>query len=117
MKKILSSILVIALALTMLFTLASCNAPSGTYKSDEVMNSGVTWFFKGSEVVLTLKVLGVESTFYGDYEIEKQVDGKLTIEFDWDGDKNPDGFGEQPVSYVKGDGYIEIAGEKYKKAD
>ena len=117
MKKIFSSILVIALALTMLFTLASCNNPSGTYKSDEALGSGVTWVFKGDEVALTLKVFGVEATFYGDYEIEKQIDDKFTIVFDWEGDKNPDGFGEEPVEYEKGDGYIKIGGVKYTKVD
>lgn len=116
MKKILSVALAVLLVFTMLFSLTACNSPRGTYEA-ETPFATLSLTFKGDEVSLTYSSSNeaVSKTYYGDYEIEKQIDDKLTIEFDWDNDTLPGIFGENTLSYEKGKDYIVIEGVKFTK--
>jgi hypothetical protein len=73
MKKIISTTLLVALALTMVFTLVSCGGLSGTYEG-----ALFDLKFSGSKVT----VIAGENELKGTYEIEEE-DGNKTITFDF----------------------------------
>ena len=118
MKKIVSLILVLTLAVGMVLTLASCNMLNGTYTNE---NLNISYKFTGKKVTKT-----VEATFLGattktetegTYKIEENADGDMTISFNWnsDGEDNEDSATDVAVSFEKGDDYIKIWGVKYTK--
>ena len=58
MKKVLA----LVLALSLVFVLVSCGKTlSGTYGTGELLGTGATYTFKGSNVTVTAKVLGFEN--------------------------------------------------------
>ena len=64
--KTLKRVLALALVVSLVFALVACGKKlSGTYASGELLGSGVTYTFKGSNVTITTKVLGFEKTFEG----------------------------------------------------
>lgn len=118
MKKIVSLILVLTLAVGMVLTLASCNMLMGTYTNDKLNTS---YKFIGNKVTKTVEVTILGTTTKteteGTYVIEENADGDLTISFNWnadDDDKENDDNGVA-VSFEKGDDYIKIWGVKYTK--
>lgn len=75
MKKVLTSVLAIALLLTMVFTLASCaSKPKGKYGNDNLYLS-----FDGNEVSVTVKIIG-EYTAKGTYELGENNEIDITYE-------------------------------------
>lgn len=108
-------ILALVLALSLIFVLASCGKKlNGTYASDEVLGSGVTYEFKGSKVTITTKVLTFEKTFEGKYKIAKNDDGKLEITFTFE-DKDAEKYSGS-LSFEKVDkDTIKIGGATYNK--
>ncbi len=117
--KLISLLLVSVMLVCML---ASCakKVKSGSYEAELSVlgqSAGVTYTFKGNKVEAESKVsiLGVETskTVEGTYEITKNDDGDLMIEFDFDDET--DLFKNVSVSYEEGDDYIKIAGVKYEK--
>jgi uncharacterized lipoprotein YehR (DUF1307 family) len=110
MKRVLS----LALVVVMVFALVSCSKKlSGTYASGELLGSGVTYTFKGSDVTITTKVLGFEKTFAGEYEIYEDDNGAEKIKFtfeDSDASKYSGSF-----SFSEGDNSITIGGVTYNK--
>ena len=119
MKKIVSLILVLTLAVGMVLTLASCNMLMGTYSNDTLNTS---YKFMGNKVTKTVEVTILGTTTKteteGTYKIAENASGDLTISFDWDDDdddKDDDDDTDVSVSFEKGDDYIKIWGVKYTK--
>ncbi len=79
MKKILTSVLAIAMICTMLFVLVSCGGPSGKY-GDKLGVSTIT--FDGGEVSLKLGTYDITSATY-----EMGDDGKILITYEDDGEE------------------------------
>ena len=120
MKRIISTILVCALLLGCVLTLASCGKTlSGKYELDAVVGSK-TYEFSMSKVVITYELLGKETSVEGKYKIAENDKGDLEITFTFeDEDAAKDYAGT--FSFVEGkEGdteYIKIGGLKYKKVD
>ena len=112
--KIMKKVLAFTLVIAMVFALVSCGKKlSGTYASGELLGSGLTYTFKGSEVTITTKVLGFEKDFVGEYEIYEDDNGAEKIKFtfeDSDASKYSGSF-----SFSKGDDSITIGGVTYNK--
>ena len=139
MKKIISTILVCALLVASIFTVASCDLLgkniSGTYEGSVEVNVLVTkvsltltYEFKGNEVTVksTASASGLGSvsseSVTATYEIGEDEDGNKTITFNYGDSEKVDGAAEGGVAlpFEKGrtdDGvsYIEIAGVRYNK--
>ena len=120
MKRIISTILVCALLLGCVLTLASCGKTiSGKYELDAVVGSK-TYEFSGSKVVITYELLGKETSVEGKYKIAENDKGDLEITFtfeDEDAAKDYAGtfsFAEGKEGDTK---YIKIGGLKYNKVD
>ena len=109
MKKTLSLILAIVLAVGVLFTLVSCgNTLSGTYNA--VAIPPATYEFSGNKVTVKGELFGASISFDGTYKIEENEDGKLEITLDFGDEEDAVKFaGTFPFS--KG----EENGEKYIK--
>lgn len=117
MKKTLSLILAIVLAVGVLFTLASCgNTLSGTYKADGFIST-TTYEFSGNKVTVKFE-LGATVSVDGTYKIEENEDGKLEITLDF-GDEENAGEYAGTFSFSKGEEngeeYIKIGGRKFVK--
>ena len=134
MKKILSTTLVCIMLLGMLFTLASCGVPMGTYEYDPQTVIGD--IFGGLQPEEIKVFLGTMTYVYDDFELAYKYeiieDGddqkiKLTLKkFTYtDDDEDEEDFyqhlyedqiGETvEYSYFEGDGYIKIGGVKFSK--
>ena len=109
MKRIISTILVAALLVCMMLTLASCGKTlNGTYSREE----------DGMKVTYTFKKDGtfeatMDTGILGDVEIDGEyvIDGdkiEMTYEF-------LDVEYDEEYDFEKGRGYIEIDGDKYEK--
>ena len=122
MKRIVSILLVCVLLVGTVFALASCaKTLNGTY---EVGSGGLgtTYVFKGSNVSITYKVLGTETTLEGTYVIsEDEEKGQIiTITIkgeDAEEDKADEYSGVHTlVEGKEGDvEYIKIDGMQYNK--
>ncbi len=89
MKRVLTSVLALALLVTMVLTLASCGAkPKGKYGHDNLYLE-----FDGDKVSVTLEVLGVKSTSKGTYTLDDDNNIKITYE-------NEDSKGSVPTGLV-----------------
>ena len=112
--KTMKRVLALALAVVMVFALASCSKKlSGTYASGEVLGSGVVYNFKGRDVTITTKVLGCEKVFAGTYEIYEDEKGAEKIKFtfeDSDASKYSGSF-----SFSEGENSVTIGGVTYNK--
>lgn len=115
MKKFLTILAVVVLALTMSLTLVACGV-SGTYKG-----AVTTYEFSGSTVKISGKVEGFGLSFSTDakeykYKIEKDEDGDKVISM-WDKDGKEEDKTQVPFNQGKDDkgSFIEIAGIKYYK--
>ena len=107
-KKILALALCVCMILTLL---TACGKKlSGEY-SAELMESGVTYSFKGSNVTITLKALGnIVHVVEGKYEIE---DDTITFTFSSDEENTEDYVGTK--SFEEGEEYIKIGKITYTK--
>ncbi|MGN1095888.1 MAG: hypothetical protein ACI4QR_05825 [Eubacteriales bacterium] len=83
MVKKISRIVALMLVFSLIcLALASCGKTlSGKYSSEDVLDSGVTYTFRGSKVTVTAKIYGFEKSFDGKYEIIKADDGTEQIKF------------------------------------
>ena len=124
MKTMTKVVAVALVAVIMCMMLASCgNTISGTYSGKgSGLLSGVSYSyeFKGKNFKVTYSgsVGGMGGSLdpqEGTYEITKADDGSLQIAFTIEEDGKT--VTSDPVSYVKGDGYIEIDGIKLTKKD
>ena len=112
--KTLKRVLALALVVSLVFALVACGKKlSGTYASGELLGSGVTYTFKGSNVTITTKVLGFEKTFEGKYEIFDDEDGYEKIKFTFE-DKDADEY-SGTFSFSEGEDSIKIGLATYKK--
>ena len=105
-------ILALALCVCLLLTfLTACGKKlSGEY-SAELMESGVTYSFKGSNVTITLNALGkIIHVVEGKYEIE---DDTITFTFPGDEENTEDYVGTK--SFEEGEEYIKIGKITYTK--
>ncbi|MBQ7308763.1 MAG: hypothetical protein IJW87_01155 [Clostridia bacterium] len=110
MKKIIALVLVLSLV----FVLASCGKTlSGTYGTGELLGTGATYTFKGSNVTVTAKVLGFEKSFEGKYEIFKDDNGAEKIKFTFENSEAKEYAGT--FSFSEGDNSITIGGVTYNK--
>ena len=113
MKKTISLILVAILLIGCVFSLASCSTIlMGTYES----KIGGKYEF-GIDGKVTYTALTGKS-YTGTYEIEKNDDGELEIEFDFENDV-VDFLAGDDHSFTKGEengtAYIKIGGIRYDK--
>ncbi len=118
MKKTLSLILALVLAVGVLFTLVSCgNTLSGTYKAEGFITT-TTYEFSGNKVTVKGEAFGAAITIDGTYKIEENEDGKLEITLDFSDEDNAGEYAGT-FSFSKGEEngtkYIKIAGKKYVK--
>ena len=100
-------ILCIALVAVMLVSLVACGGKlSGTYKTEDILGSYVSYTFKGSKVIVETYVLGTKALkVTGSYKIDGN---EITLTYD-----SKDAEGEKNVvsgtqTFEKGDGYIKI---------
>lgn len=118
MKK---AVKIISLALAVIIVgvmLVSCSKMlSGTYSSStEFLGNKSSYKFSGSNVALSITILGAStSTYDGKYEI-KNVDGKQKITFTFEGDGSSfSGTYSFNEGKDNGGNYIEIDGSRYYK--
>lgn len=121
MKKALSTILVCVLLVGCVFSLASCvfsagpiTMISGTYELDAVVG-GVSYEFGAfGKVTVTAKVLGVSTSFEGEYKVDNKAD-EITFTFE-DSDAS-EYSGTVDFSSGEEDGvkYIRLGGIKYNE--
>lgn len=107
MKKLLCAVLVVVMVLSLV---ACGNKLKGTYKTEEVFGSYVSYTFDGSKVTVKTYVLGTKALeFEGTYEINKDGD-EITITY---GDaEETDDVISGTQTFEKGDGYIKIGTTK-----
>lgn len=110
MKKFLC----VALVVVMMLSLVACgNKLSGTYKSEGLLESYVSYTFKGSKVTVDTYVVGSKVlTVTGTYKIDGD---EITLTYD-----SKDAEGNKDVvsgtqTFEKGDGYIKIGILKLNK--
>ena len=115
MKKSVRILAVVMALLMVTFVFASCGKTlKGTY-SAEVFGTGVEMTFKGKDVTITLKAVGMEvGSSTGTYKI---ADDKITLTFESDNDKVSAYNGT--FDFEEGEDYIKIGtfGKFTKKAD
>lgn len=110
MKKVLA----LVLALSLVFVLVSCGKTlSGTYSTGELLGTGATYTFKGSNVTVTAKVLGFEKSYEGKYEIFKDDNGAEKIKFTFENNDAKEYAGT--FSFSEGDDTITIGMITYTK--
>ena len=110
-------LLVAVLLVGCVFALASCGKRlSGKYELDAVVASK-TYEFKGKNVTITYEAFGQDATIEGTYSIAENDEGDLEITFTFADDEEGADEYEGTFKFEEGDGYIKIAGVKYKKAD
>ena len=119
MKKIISLALVCVLLVGAALALASCGKMlSGKYEAD-VGVAGAKYEFSGKKVTITVQVLGFEKSYEGTYKIGENDDGKETITFDFDENKDVSKYEGTFLFAEKetddGVKYITIGGVPYKK--
>ena len=113
MKKTFVRIIAISVLVIMLAcSLVACGGLSGTYATDEIFGSGLSYTFKGKEVVIEAKLVGFTTEVVGEYSID---DDKITFIFDKD-EEDASKY-EGTFDFEKGDDYIKIGGVKYTKED
>lgn len=107
MKKLMCAVLVVVMVLS----LAACgNKLKGTYKTEEVFGSYVSYTFDGNKVTVTTYVLGTKALeLEGTYEINKDGD-EITITYS--DAENTDDVISGTQTFEKGDGYIKIGTTK-----
>ena len=124
MKRIISTMLALAILATCVLSLASCgNSLSGKYQS----KSGITTYeFSGKTVKITYEVdipiVGtLTKTIEGTYELTTDDDGNDSIIFAIESEEDGANNYEGEFSFAKGteDGkdYIKIGGSQYFKAE
>lgn len=107
MKKLMCGVLIVV----MMLSLVACGGKlSGTYKTEEIAKSYVTYTFSGSKVTFQAFVLGVGT---GEVEGTYKIDGDQ-ITFTWDGDSDKALTGTQ--TFEKTDDGIKIGVLTLKKA-
>ena len=115
MKKSVRILAVVMALLMVTFVFASCGKTlKGTY-SAEVFGTGVEMTFKGKDVTITLKAVGMEvGSSTGTYKI---ADDKITLTFESDNDKVSAYNGT--FDFEEGEDCIKIGtfGKFTKKAD
>ena len=121
MKRIISTLLVCALLLGCVLTMASCSRVlMGEYELDAGLGSKTYEFAIPNKVVITYEVLTVEKTIEGTYKIAENEDGDLEITFTFENEEESEGYAGT-FSFAQGeeDGvkYIKIGGLKYTKVD
>ena len=119
MKKTVSMILVCALLVCTMLSLASCGkALNGKYEGD-LLVSKVTYEFDmfGGVTMTTDPVLGDTTVKEGKYKIYEASADSLTIAFTWEGEEAE----TDPVSFTTGTegdvSYIKIGGVQFNKVD
>lgn len=115
MKKIISLILACVLLIGCMFSLASCSAfLVGTYENKGLLTTTTIEFKLDGTVTYTVGSISL----VGEYDIEKNDNGDLEIELDFEDDSVAD-FIDGEYSFAKGKengkAYIEIAGVRYDK--
>ncbi|MBQ8140596.1 MAG: hypothetical protein IJ038_02750 [Clostridia bacterium] len=122
MKKTIKVLALVMTALMLCMALASCAKKlSGKYSAD-ILGTGTTLTFDGSDVKLgiTVTLLGEVASVDGTYTIE---DDKIT--FDFVDEENVENEKAKAVladftgtlDFEEGDDYIKIGGVKYEKVD
>lgn len=112
MKRTLKAILASFLLAVMCFAFAACGGLSGTYQTDSILNTYVTYTFKGDDVTITSYVVGTKAfSIEGKYEID---DNEITFTFS-DGEENANEY-SGTKTFEKGDGYIKIGGVTLNEA-
>ena len=115
MKKSVRILAAVMALLMVAVVFASCGKTlKGTY-SAEIGGTGVELTFKGSDVTIALKVIGIEvGSASGTYKI---VGDKITLTFDTENEKVKTYNGT--FDFEEGDDYIKIGafGKFTKKAD
>ena len=121
MKRIISTLLVCALLLGCVLTMASCSKIlMGKYELDAGIGSKTYEFSIPNKVVITYEVLTVEKTIEGTYKIAEAEDGNLEITFTFAGEEEADEYAGT-FSFVQGEEngikYVKIGGLKYTMVD
>ena len=114
MKKILSTVLALALVLCMVLSLASCSKMLMGKYTCSVLGVETSYEFSGNKVTKTTGLGSSKITTEGTYEIKTADDGSMTITFTWgEGEAETDvAFSEGEENGVK---YIKIGIVKFTK--
>lgn len=109
MKKLMCGVLIVV----MMLSLVACGTKlSGTYETDGILGSYVSYKFSGGKLTVTTYVLGnVVATVEGTYKIDGD---QITITYNTDNDDNEGISGTQ--SFEKTDDGIKIGVLTLKKA-
>ena len=118
MKKILSTLLVCALLIGCVLTLASCGKMfAGTYERDFIIYEASYEFKIGGKVILTLDPpVGDDVVYVGTYTINEDND-EITFEFKDEDAKEFGGTRSFSQGVEDGEKYIKLGGVKYTEDD
>ena len=121
MKRIISTLLVCAILLGCVLTMASCSyVLMGKYELDAGVGSKTYEFSLPNKVLITYEVLTVEKTIEGTYKIAENEDGDFEITFTFENEEEAEEYaGTFSLSQGEEDGvkYVKIGGLKYTKVD
>ena len=120
MKRIISTLLVCAILLGCVLTMASCSyVLMGKYELDAGVGSQTYEFALPNKVSITYELLTMEKTVEGTYKIAENEDGEFEITFTFADEEAEKYAGTFSLSQGEEDGvkYIKIGGVKYTKVD